>query len=132
MVLACFSSRSPVSIAILNFFINNFSVWVSPTPTPRKKLSIYVPVDCIPVNKSRLEAGKSNCPPWAAQKGSSLSVFIYFIHWVRRHFVPPCQDTQIRQVFFIGLLLLIVEFYLGLGPVIDPLLVVMVDYVDVL
>ena len=31
------ASRSPVSLAILNFFINNFSVWISPTPLPGRK-----------------------------------------------------------------------------------------------
>ena len=28
------ASKSPVSLAILSFFISKFSVWVSPTPTP--------------------------------------------------------------------------------------------------
>ena len=42
------ASRSPVSHDILNFFINNFLVWVSPTPTPRTKKSIDVPIDRIP------------------------------------------------------------------------------------
>ena len=51
------ASKSPVSLAILNFFIIKFSVWVSPTPTPRTKISIDVPVDRIPGIKSRLEAG---------------------------------------------------------------------------
>ena len=32
-----FASISPVSLAILNFFINKFSVWVSPTPLPGQK-----------------------------------------------------------------------------------------------
>ena len=54
------TSRSPVSLAILNYFTNNFSAWVSPTPTPRTKISIDVPVDCIPDIKSMLEAGMSN------------------------------------------------------------------------
>ena len=54
------------------------------------------------------------------------------LQWVRRHFFQPFQDTQIRQVLFIGLLLLVVELHLGLGPVIDPLLIVIVDYVDIL
>ena len=31
------ASKSPVSLAILNFSINTFSVWVSPIPTPRQK-----------------------------------------------------------------------------------------------
>ena len=31
------ASKSPVSLATLNFFIINFSVWVSPTPTPQDK-----------------------------------------------------------------------------------------------
>ena len=28
------ASKSPVSLAMFNFFIIKFSVWVSPTPTP--------------------------------------------------------------------------------------------------
>ena len=32
-----YASKSPVSLAILNVFISKFSVWVSPTPTPRTK-----------------------------------------------------------------------------------------------
>ena len=51
------ASRSPVSLADYNFFLNNFSVWVSPTPTPRTKLSIDVPVNRIPDIKLRLDAG---------------------------------------------------------------------------
>ena len=74
-----FASKSPVSLAILNFFINNFSVWVRPTPNFRTKISIDFPVDRIADIKSRLEAGMSNCPSWAAQEGSSLSVFMYFM-----------------------------------------------------
>ena len=56
-----YASNSPVSLAILNFFIIRFSVWVSPTPTPRTKISIGVPVDRIPGIKSRLEAGMRSC-----------------------------------------------------------------------
>ena len=74
-----FASKSPVSLAILNFFIIKFSVWVSPTPTHRTKISIDVPVDRIPGIKSRLEAGMSSRPSWAAQEGSSRSVFMYFM-----------------------------------------------------
>ena len=37
------ASKSHVSLAIINFFINKFSVWVSPTPTPRTKISIDAP-----------------------------------------------------------------------------------------
>ena len=37
------ASRSPLSLAILNFFIYKFSVWVSHTPTHRTKTSIDVP-----------------------------------------------------------------------------------------
>ena len=100
--LPIYACKSPVSLAILNFFIIKFSVWVSPTPTPRTKISIDVPVDRIPGIKSRLEAGMSNRPSWAAQKRSSPSVFMYFfafkiyflnrdtgLLWVRRHFVQP-------------------------------------------
>ena len=72
------ASKFPVSLAILNFFIYKFSVWVSPTPTPRTKISIGVPVDRIPGIKSRLEAGMRSCPSWAAQEGSSRSVLMYF------------------------------------------------------
>ena len=72
------ASKFPVSLAILNFFIK-FSVWVSPTPTHRTKISIDVPVDRIPGIKSRLEAGMSSRPSWAAQEGSSRSVFMYFM-----------------------------------------------------
>ena len=42
------ASKSPVSLAILNFLINKFLVRVSPTPTPRTKISIDDPVDRIP------------------------------------------------------------------------------------
>ena len=73
------ASKSPVSLAIHNFFINTFSVWVSPTPTPRTKISIDVPVDRIPGIKSRLQAGMSSRPSWAAQEGSSRSVSMYFM-----------------------------------------------------
>ena len=73
------SPVSPVSLATLNFFYYQISVWVSPTPTPRTKISIDVPVDRIPGIKSRLEAGKSSRPSWAAQEGSSRSVFMYFM-----------------------------------------------------
>ena len=73
------ASKSPVSLAILNFFITKFSVWVSPTPTHRTKTSIDVPVDRIPGIKSRLEAGMSSRPSWAAQEGSSRSVLMYFM-----------------------------------------------------
>ena len=73
------ASKSTVSLAILNFFIIKFSVWVSPTPTPRTKISIDVPVDRIPGYKSRLEAGMGSRPSWAAQEGSSRSVLMYFM-----------------------------------------------------
>ena len=68
------ASKSPVSLAV-----HKFSVWISPTPSPRKKISIDVPVDRIPGIKLRLEAGMSSHPSWAAQQGSSRSVFLYFI-----------------------------------------------------
>ena len=73
------ASKSLVSHAILIFFINKFSVRVSPTPTPRTKISIDVPVDRIPDIKSRLEDGMSSRPYWAAQEGSSRSIFLYFV-----------------------------------------------------
>ena len=56
------ASKSPVYLAILSFFMIKFSVWVSPTPTPRTKISIDVPVDRTPGIKSRLEAGRSSRP----------------------------------------------------------------------
>ena len=73
------ASNSPVFLAILKFFIIKFSVWLSPTPTPRTKISIDVPVDRISGIKSRLEAGMSSRPSWAAQEGSSRSVLMYFM-----------------------------------------------------
>ena len=73
------ASISPVSLAILNFFINKFSVWVSSTPHSSDKKSIDFPVDRVPDIKSRLEAGMGNCPSWAAQEGSSFSFFMYFM-----------------------------------------------------
>ena len=39
------SSKPLVSLISLNFFIIKFLVWVSPTPTPRTKMFIDVPVD---------------------------------------------------------------------------------------
>ena len=78
-----FLGSSPVSasksLALLNYFIIKFSVWVSPTPTTGTKISIDVPVDRIPGIKSGLEAGMSSRPSWAAQEGSSRSVFMYFM-----------------------------------------------------
>ena len=73
------ASKSPVSLAILDFFYYQvFSVGNS-YPTPRTKISIDVPVDRIPRIKSRLEARMSSRPSWAAQEGSSRSVFMYFL-----------------------------------------------------
>ena len=66
--LHIFAFRSPVSNDILNFFINNFLVWISPTPTPRTKISIEVPVDRIMYIKSRLDAGISNALPGQPRK----------------------------------------------------------------
>ena len=73
------ASKSPVSLAILNFFIHKFSVWVSPSPTPRTKISTDVPVNHIPGIKLILEARMSSRLSWAAQEGSSRSVFVYFM-----------------------------------------------------
>ena len=39
------SSSPLVSLTSLSFYIIKFSVWVSPTPTPRTKIFIDVPVD---------------------------------------------------------------------------------------
>ena len=93
------ASRSPVSLAILNFFTNNVSMWVSRTPTPRKKKFIDVPVDRIPDIQSRLEVGVSNCPSWAAHlKIIPFGFYVFHaftiyllnrdtgLHWVRCHF----------------------------------------------
>ena len=74
-----FASRSPVSLTTLKFLIKIFSVWVSPTPTPRTEIQIDVPVDRIEEIKSRLDAGMSSCSFWQAQEGSSLSVLMYFM-----------------------------------------------------
>ena len=73
------ASRSPVSLAILNFFNNKFSVWVSSTPHSSDKISLDVPVDRVADIKSRLEAGMGNCPSWATQEGSYFSFFMYFM-----------------------------------------------------
>ena len=54
-------------------------MWVSPNPTPRKKISFDFPVDCIPDIKSRLDAAMSSCHSWAAHEGSFCSVFMYFM-----------------------------------------------------
>ena len=64
------ASKSPVSLAILIFF-------KSYPHSPDK--NIDNPVDRIPDIKSRLEAGMSSCLSWAAQEGSSRSVFMYFM-----------------------------------------------------
>ena len=71
------SSKSPVSFAILNFLLINFHC--GSYPRSRTKKPIDVPVGCIPDIKSSLEAGMSSRPPWAAQQGSSRSVFMYFM-----------------------------------------------------
>ena len=72
------ASKSPVSLAILNFFIK-FSLWVITNPTPRTKQSIDVPVDRITGIKPRLEAVMSSRLSWPTQEGSSRSVFMYFM-----------------------------------------------------
>ena len=61
------ASKSPVSLAILNVLLIIFSVGKSYTHS-RTKISIDVPVDRIPVIKSRLEAGMSCRSSWAAQE----------------------------------------------------------------
>ena len=68
---------APVSPAI--FFVNIFSLWVSPTFIPPTQVSIEAPVDRIPDIQLRLDAGMSNFPSWAALEGSSLSIFMYFM-----------------------------------------------------
>ena len=42
---SCSSSRPLILLTFLNFRINNFSVWVIPTPTPRTKIFIDILVD---------------------------------------------------------------------------------------
>ena len=139
------ASKSSVSLAILNFLLIIFSVWVSPISTRQTKIYIDVPVDLITEINLKLDAGMRDCPSWAAQEGSSHSFFFVFhahtvyilnhdtgLLWVRRHLVQPFQDTQIRVNLFVRLLLLVVKFYLGFRPVIDSLLVAVVDYVYVL
>ena len=47
---ACFMLLSFLFLLLFSIFLlSSFSVWVSPTPTPRTKISIGVPVDRIPV-----------------------------------------------------------------------------------
>ena len=57
-------------LLLIIIFLNNFSVWVSRTPTPRTKLSIDVPVDRIPDIKLRLENDYERI---------SLSFLMYFM-----------------------------------------------------
>ena len=70
------SSSSPlVSLTSLSFFIIKFSVWVSPTPTPRTKIFIDVPVDDA---GSELSGGMSSGLSVAVQPKRGLSVFMCF------------------------------------------------------
>ena len=70
------SSSSPhFSFTSLSFFIIKFSVWVSPTPTPRTKMFIDVPVDDA---GSELSGGMSSGLSVAVQPRRGSSVFMYF------------------------------------------------------
>ena len=70
------SSSSPlVSLTSLSFFIIKFSVWVSPTHTPRTKIFIDVPVDDA---GSKLSGGISTGLSVAVQPKRGAFVFTYF------------------------------------------------------
>ena len=70
------SSSSPhFSLTSLSFFIVKFSVWVSPTPTPRTKIIIDVPVNYA---GSELSGGMSSGPSVAVQPKRRFSVFMCF------------------------------------------------------
>ena len=70
------SSSSPlVSLTSLSFFIIKFLVWVSPTPTPRTKIFIDVPVDDA---GSELSGGMSSGLSVAVQPKRGFSVFMCF------------------------------------------------------
>ena len=61
------------SLAEFDFLIRRFLVWMSPTPTPRTKISIDVPVDRLEVSRSRLELGTRKGPSGTTQLDSVLS-----------------------------------------------------------
>ena len=63
------SSRSLVSLTSLSFFVTKFWVWVSPTPTPRTKLFIDLPVDDA---GSKLSGGVSSGLSVAANRRGHL------------------------------------------------------------
>ena len=69
------ASRSSVSLTILIFFYEYFSVWVSPTPTPRTKIFNDVPVDGA---GSKLSGGISSGLSVAVQPKRGSSVFMCF------------------------------------------------------
>ena len=73
------ASTSPIFFAILKFFINIFSVWVTTIPTQRKKYPPTSPVNRTPDIKLRLDAGMNNDPSSAAQERSCLSFNMYFV-----------------------------------------------------
>ena len=66
------SSSSLVSLTSLSFFIIKFLVWVSPTPTPRTKIFIDVPVDD---TGSKLSGGILSGLSVAVQPKRGSSVF---------------------------------------------------------
>ena len=71
------SSSSPlVSLTSLSLFIIKFLVWVSPTPTPRTKIFIEVPVDDA---GSKLPGGISSGLSVAVQPKRSLSFSRVFL-----------------------------------------------------
>ena len=72
---SCSSSNSLVSLVSLSVLIIKFLVWVSPTPTPRTKIFIDVPVDGV---GSELSGGISSGLSVAVQPKRGSSVFVYF------------------------------------------------------
>ena len=87
-----------------NFFIIRFLVWVSPTPTPRTKISIDVPVDRLKSRRSRLDCGTRRGPSGATQLDSDVfdAVFIDVLNrqdrflWICRQIMEPFEHAQVR------------------------------------
>ena len=87
------SSSSPhVSLTSLSFFIIKFSVWVSPTPTPRTKIFIDVPVDDA---GSELSGGMSSGLSVAVQPKSRCRVVFL---WVVFIIIDDLPFTICRQL----------------------------------
>ena len=87
-------SSSPVSLADYNFLMIRFSVWVSPTPTPRTKISIDVPVDRPKSSRSRLDCGTRRGLSGATQLDSVLSWLTYLM--------PSLSTSRIVKVVSLG------------------------------